>query len=258
MAVRSFAAASGYYQWGKRLASKTFGHASFPDAADVVGPYLFGKSCPEKWQDENYQAYANTLSDSGQLNQKLDEHLIGVSHYSMVFSRILPIIERELPSITRHRGFKKRSVGSRFRWQDKAYELACGIRHRSLEQGFFGVNMASTGCGKTFANGRIMYGMANEHTGCRFNVALGLRTLTLQTGDALRKRLHLQDDDIGVLIGSQAAKKLHDFQSEQDKTVGSESSDPLFDQDHYIRYEGALDQGPLSRWLQQTPQLHRW
>jgi CRISPR-associated endonuclease/helicase Cas3 len=215
------------------------------------------KAARKKWQDENYKAYANTLSDSGRLNQKLDEHLIGVSHYSMVFSRILPIIERELPSITRHRGFKKRTMDSRFRWQDKAYELAGGIRQRSLEHGFFGVNMASTGCGKTFANGRIMYGLADEHTGCRFNVALGLRTLTLQTGDALRQRLHLQDDDIGVLIGSQAAKKMHDFQSEQEKTVGSESSDPLFGQDHYIRYEGALDRGPLSRWLQQTPQLHR-
>jgi CRISPR-associated endonuclease/helicase Cas3 len=54
--------------------------------------------------------------------------------------------------------------------------------------------MASTGCGKTFANARIMYALADEQEGCRFSIALGLRTLTLQTGQALQSRLGLDDD----------------------------------------------------------------
>jgi CRISPR-associated endonuclease/helicase Cas3 len=216
------------------------------------------KIAQQKWQDKKYKLYANTMNKSNQLKQKLDEHLVGVSRYSMIFSRILPnIVHKGLPVLENHKGFQKRNIDPRFRWQDKAYELACGIRKRSFEHGFFGVNMASTGCGKTFANGRIMYGLSNKHTGCRFNVALGLRTLTLQTGDALKQRLRLQDDDIGVLIGSRAAKKLHDLFNEQEETTGSESLDTLFEPDHYIRYEGAMDSGPLSKWFKQKPQLHR-
>lgn len=47
--------------------------------------------------------------------------------------------------------------------------------------------MASTGCGKTLGNAKIMYALADEALGCRFSIALGLRTLTLQTGDALKE-----------------------------------------------------------------------
>jgi CRISPR-associated endonuclease/helicase Cas3 len=39
------------------------------------------------------------------------------------------------------------------------------LREKSVEQGFFGINMASTGCGKTFANARIMYALSDEQEG---------------------------------------------------------------------------------------------
>ena len=210
-----------------------------------------------KWQDIKYKAYANTDRETKGLKQKLDEHLVGVAHYALLLARRLPLFKRSMPSITRHRGFKKRSQDLRFRWQDKAYELACSIQKRSEDQGFFGVNMASTGCGKTLANGRIMYGLANENLGCRFNVALGLRTLTLQTGDALRDRLHLQDDDLAILIGSQAVRRLHGMGKANEESTGSESSEELFGPDQYVSYEGTVDSSPLSRWLQQTPGLNQ-
>lgn len=78
--------------------------------------------------------------------------------------------------------------------------------------------MASTGCGKTFANARIMYALADEQEGCRFTVAMGLRTLTLQTGDALRNRLKLDDDDLAVLIGSGAVKQLWQKEKNRNQT----------------------------------------
>ncbi|SLM32019.1 conserved hypothetical protein [Desulfamplus magnetovallimortis] len=229
----------------------------------MLADHIYSAQMPkEKWQEKKYKVFANTHRDTGNLKQKLDEHLIGVSNYAMIFSKFLPSLGRNLPSISRHRGFKKRSSNAHFRWQDKAYELACSIRNRTFEHGFFGVNMASTGCGKTFANGRIMYGLADENIGCRFNVALGLRTLTLQTGDALRKRLNLHEEDLGVLVGSQAARRLHGMESEEMEnnglsSVGSESSESLLGSDQYLRYEGATDRGPFSRWLQSTPQLHK-
>ena len=209
------------------------------------------------WQDDRYAVYANTDRETKKVKQQLDEHLVGVGHNAVLLAKGLPALRQSLPAITRHKGFKKRSENPDFRWQDKAYDLACGVRERSFEHGFFGVNMASTGCGKTFANGRIMYGLANEKTGCRFSIALGLRTLTLQTGDALRTRLGLDEDDLAVLIGSQAVRELHDFNNEHEKQTGSESGEELFAEHQYVSYDGALDDSRLNQWLKNTPKLHQ-
>lgn len=208
------------------------------------------------WQDQHYPVYANTERKTKKMKQKLDEHLVGVGHNAVLLAKGLPALRQSLPAITRHKGFKKRSENPYFRWQDKAYDLARGIRERSVEHGFFGVNMASTGCGKTFANGRIMYGLANEKTGCRFSIALGLRTLTLQTGDALRTRLGLDEDDLAVLIGSQAVRDLHDFNNDHEKLPGSESAEELFAEHQYVSYDGAMDDSRLNQWLKNTPKLH--
>ncbi|GAA3532697.1 type I-F CRISPR-associated helicase Cas3f [Zobellella aerophila] len=216
-----------------------------------------------KWQDDDYQAYANTDRVTRALKQQLDEHNIGVGHNALLLARRLPKLRRYLPAISRHKKLKKRSTLAEYRWQDKAYELAQGLASASSRQGFFGVNMASTGCGKTFANARIMYGLSDEKQGCRFSVALGLRTLTLQTGDALRERLHLESDELAVLIGSQAVKQLHELRVEdvdnisREEKSGSESAAPLVDEDQHVRYDGSLDDGPLRRWLEQSDKLHQ-
>ncbi|WP_203564256.1 type I-F CRISPR-associated helicase Cas3f [Deefgea sp. CFH1-16] len=111
-----------------------------------------------------------------------------------------------------------------------------------------------------------MYGLADEKLGCRFSVALGLRTLTLQTGDALRERLHLESDDLAVLIGSQAVRQLHELRRESKageaeptpaEQSGSESAESLFAEHQYVRYDGSLDDGRLSQWLKATPSLHQ-
>ncbi|RLM19712.1 type I-F CRISPR-associated helicase Cas3 [Brenneria alni] len=211
------------------------------------------------WQDATYAAIANTDRQTGQIKQKLDEHCIGVGQNALLLGRSLPHVRKSLPSITRHKGFKQRSTSEKYRWQDKAFDVACSLRERSVEQGFFGVNMASTGCGKTFANARIMYGLADEKLGCRFSVALGLRTLTLQTGDALRAKLTLQNDDLAVLIGSQAVSQLHQLHQDNARSLsmGSESAEALFAEHQYVRYDGSLDDGRLSAWLNKSPALHK-
>ncbi|MCG8707424.1 type I-F CRISPR-associated helicase Cas3 [Brenneria sp. 4F2] len=212
------------------------------------------------WQDADYVAIANTDRQTGELKQKLDEHCIGVGQNALLLGRSLPQLKKTLPSITRHKGFKQRSTHAKYRWQDRAFDVASALRERSARQGFFGVNMASTGCGKTFANARIMYGLADEKQGCRFSVALGLRTLTLQTGDALREKLTLQDDDLAVLIGSQAVKMLHALNRDVANAAersGSESADALFAEHQYVSYDGSLDDGRLSAWLNKSPMLHK-
>jgi CRISPR-associated endonuclease/helicase Cas3 len=220
------------------------------------------------WHDKSWgktvkkTVYANTWreyrsEDNGKYNQTLDDHLIGVYHCSHQLVRLLPVLKESLPVITRHPELKKRTTLPRFAWQNKAYELAVSVRDQSDKQGFFGINVASTGMGKTFANAKIMYGLSDERKGCRFNVALGLRTLTLQTGDAFKELLRLDEEDLAVLIGSSAVQALHEESNQHTGVFGSESASVFEDQDNYVSYDGILGDGLLSKWLDRSPKIKK-
>lgn len=211
-------------------------------------------SCPSepRYGDASYPLYANTDRQTGAPKQRLDEHLAGVASHARRVARALPRLERDLPRIARCKAFQKRTAVERFRWQDRAYDLATSLRDRSTEFGFFGINMASTGCGKTLANGRVLYGLADVRRGARFTVALGLRTLTLQTGEAYRERLGLGDDDMAVLVGGAAVKELFELSREVTDARarhGSESAEDLLALGSHVNFEGNLEDGPMKRWL---------
>ncbi|GAB3392013.1 type I-F CRISPR-associated helicase Cas3f [Azotobacter armeniacus] len=206
-----------------------------------------------RYGDKGFSLHANTDRETGELKQRLDEHLIGVKVNASRILRSLPRLADNLPRIARHKGFRRRSADPRFRWQDKAYDLAAGLQRRSAEQGFFGVNMASTGCGKTLANGRILYALADPQRGARFCLALGLRSLTLQTGDAYRQRLGLGPEDMAVLVGGGATRQLHDPLA----GTGSESAGDLLPENSFVHFEGSLEDGPLNRWLQRSPDAQK-
>jgi len=212
------------------------------------------------WQDKAFQVFANSDETRRAGKQQLDEHNIGVAQNALLLGTSLPHLRKTLPAITRHKAFSQRATVKRFCWQNRAYDLAGSLRERTFSQGFFGINMASTGCGKTLGNARIMYALADEKQGCRFSIALGLRTLTLQTGNALRNRLTLADDDLAVMIGSQAVKDLYQHYSSEEEgqqDSGSQSAETLFHAHQYVRYDGSLDDGRLSRWLQGKPMLNK-
>lgn len=215
--------------------------------------YYSGVDTREKWQDTSYSVYANTKY--GVVNQKLDEHNIGVSHYSNVIAKYLPKMQESFPSLLYHKGFKQRSKNPKFKWQDLAYDVACKIKERTFHNGFFGISMASTGSGKTFANAKVMYGLANEKKGCRFSIAHGLRTLTLQTGDAIREKLKLTEDDLAVLIGSQNFSMLH--RSHNSSIYGSESYEEAMDEEQYVHYDGYDSCGSFNQWLQRSPRIKK-
>lgn len=203
-----------------------------------------------------FPAYANT--QHGQLNQRLDEHLIGVQLNAARIARALPYLDRRLSRIARHKGFSKRESNPAYQWQNRAHDLACALRDPAARQGFFGVNMASTGCGKTLANGRICYGLAPPERGARFTIALGLRTLTLQTGEVYRERLHLGPEDLAVLVGGGAIRQLHEHQQSQKalEAAGRESAAGLMEEQNHVSYEGSLEDGPL-RWLAGSPRVQQ-
>lgn len=219
-----------------------------------------------KLGQSNFPLYANTDKE-GNLKQRLDEHLIGVAKNAKYIAKSLPLLEKSLNHLPPNlRIFKQRCKDERFRWQDKAYDLACSLREKSNENGFFGINMASTGCGKTFANGRIMYGLAHQSHGGRFSIALGLRILTLQTGQAYRERLNLGDDDLAVLVGSAAVKKLFESSTNPDENTlneeqpivfGSESSESLEPDNSYVDFNGSPETGSIHKWIKNDGNLQK-
>ncbi|MCE3004344.1 MAG: type I-F CRISPR-associated helicase Cas3f [Xanthomonadaceae bacterium] len=205
--------------------------------------------------------HANTRRDrhSGRTvpNQSLLEHLLGVGHAASLVARALPGFERHLPRLANHRGLRKRSADPRFSWQDKAFDAAQAIREATMERGAFVVNMASTGCGKTLANARILYALADPRQGMRASYALGLRTLTLQTGRSYRDDLHLGEDELAVLVGGLASRALFEHAEAQAAASGSASSQSLIEEDSHVLYEGRTVEHPLLSRALADPEIRK-
>ena len=110
------------------------------------------------------------------------------------------------------------------------------MRIQSARQGAFIVNMGSTGCGKTLANARIMYSLADPDKGMRCAFAMGLRTLTLQTGRAFRDLLSLGDDEVAIRVGGSASRALFKHYEALAEQSGSASRQALLDEDGYVDF----------------------
>ncbi|WP_371193451.1 type I-F CRISPR-associated helicase Cas3f [Glaciecola sp. SC05] len=211
-----------------------------------------------KWRTP-VKLFANTDRKTRQLKQKLDEHLVGVKKHALNVVNLLPIIQRleqeEATAVFENAALRKQSLGD-FAWQQKAVNCIAKFKKHETLTGAFIVNMASTGCGKTFANAKIMQALSPEGNSLRYVLALGLRTLTLQTGDEYRDRVGLSSDELAVLIGSKAVSELHNQGKAQSniephersfEEAGSESLETLLDND--IDFSGVLPEGTFSTVL---------
>ncbi len=214
-----------------------------------------------QWRSDS-KLFANTGKDKDgnrPLKQQLDEHLVKVAEAALKIGHLLPAFEKELPRARDIRALRKPSPPA-FAWQNKAVQTLATWRkeHVLAENGFFAVNMASTGCGKTFANAKVMAAL-HEDNSLRYNLALGLRTLTLQTGDEYRDKLKLDNTELAVLIGSAAVRFLHE-QRQEGQTTGSEGEAELsgsasarsLSEGLEIVYEGAIPDEHLSTVLRDT------
>lgn len=209
----------------------------------MLGDHFYS-SCEQdaKWQTE-VNLYANTTrNDEKQMvpKQKLDEHLVRVSEYGLKVSQSLSRFSHDMESAHDVIKLKQKSPAG-YEWQDKAVSTITQLKNKQgdiSKNGWFVVNMASTGCGKTIANAKIMRALSEDADSLRFILALGLRTLTLQTGDEYRDNIGLTNDELAVLIGSSAVLTLHneskqnlqkdDFTLEDE---GAESSEELLKED---------------------------
>ncbi|UJB66535.1 type I-F CRISPR-associated helicase Cas3 [Acidovorax sp. YS12] len=217
----------------------------------------------QSYRNAGYPLYANTRTDglkndscqrlpgkrwSPIFNQTLDEHLLGVQGHATLVARSLPSLAHSLPALKNHKPLKKRSADPRFAWQDKAADLAASARLRAAAQGAFIVNMASTGCGKTLGNARVMNALADPATGMRCAFAIGLRTLTLQTGRSFQSGLGLGEEQLAIQVGGAASRALFEYWAQQAEASGSASRQQLLDEAGTVLYEGN-DQHPLLQRL---------
>ena len=220
----------------------------------------------EEWRSPNYVVYANTNRQTKALKQQLDEHLIGVACHAKDIVKALPRLNASLRLLEDNiflEGSTPKKLEQQFGWQDEASKLALTLSGTSAHQGFFGINMASTGTGKTLANAKIMYALADKTGRRRFSVALGLRTLTLQTGKEYRSQLDLNDEQLAIAVGGTTVKQL--FENVQEKPdvedlefeSGSESQNDYLDPDLYVDYEGEIYDHSLSKWTKDNPRIEK-
>ncbi len=238
-----------------------------------------------KWHDPRYKKFANT-DKFGEFKQPLDDHLVGVSQNVRQLMGAMTRLHELFDRLPQQKSLEGKTNNPYYQWQDKAYQEAKFIQTNYPDHGFFGVNLASTGRGKTLANTRIMYGLADPEKGARFNIALGLRTLTLQTGKALRHKLDLDETDLAIMVGGGAVKEIFEHYSQKDSSeileenienldpkqnqflaenMGSESLTGLSDEESFvdfddceIDFEGILDnQHMFAQWLKGNHQVKK-
>ncbi len=209
----------------------------------------------DEWHS-SVNLFANT-DNHKKLKQQLDEHLVRVAKQAKINIRKLPQFEAVFNESIRVKGNKK--IGKKspkaFKWQDDAVS---SIKKWKREEnnldknqyGFFAVNMASTGKGKTFANAKIMQALSENEGSLRYILALGLRTLTLQTGDEYKRKIDLKDEELAVLIGSKAIVDLHKQKNETSSETGSESDIKLLDNE--LIFSGDFPEQGLDTVLKST------
>ncbi len=210
----------------------------------MLGDHYFSSQI----KDNNYKSemtlYANT--DKNGLKQFLDEHILGVAKQTQKNVDKLLDFENVPPAFDNLQ--LKKSSPKGYQWQDNPVKSIKKWRNEQKidnnQFGFFAVNMASTGKGKTFANAKIMRALSPKMDSLRYILALGLRTLTLQTGDEYKNKIGLKDDELAVLIGSKAINDLHNKGKESElktNSTGSESEQNLYNDE--IIFHGVLSQG---------------
>ncbi len=227
--------------------------------------YYSGCNITKEWRCSPYTVWANTDRKTRAFKQQLDEHLIGVSEYARQIAKALPKLNGSLATLEKTDSLEahvSNEYKEAFGWQDKARKCSEKLAESTKVQGFFGINMASTGKGKTRANAKIMYALGAKTGRKRFSVALGLRTLTLQTGREYREEIGLTDENLAVVVGGIAVRQLFENEQNRKKSTiqndyGSDAEKTLLDSDLTVDYRGNLCRHSLSKWTEQEKGLER-
>lgn len=151
-------------------------------------------------------AYANTLK--GRRNQALDWHLERVGQ--VAGESVLRLYDFQPPALAEEtlERIREPATAARFKWQDEAAH-ALRMERLARQAPVLVLNIAGTGAGKTLMNLKAIEAASGDQP-VRAAVALSLRTLTLQTGDAYKEQLRLSEDELACVIGDRVTRILHD------------------------------------------------
>lgn len=117
----------------------------------------------------------------------------------------------------------------RFQWQNIAANTLQKNIQKHPETPALVLNIAGTGSGKTRMNLRAACTLRADDP--RIAIALNLRSLTLQTGHALKTSMNLSEDEIAVIIGDTITQTLFDQSKEKIEFVDEDENrpEPIFD-----------------------------
>jgi CRISPR-associated endonuclease/helicase Cas3 len=136
---------------------------------------------------------------------------------------------------------------SPFYWQKRAADAVSAITHVEARP-FFAVLMAAPGTGKTVAGPRILAEAAGG--AARWTLALGLKSLTLQSGAAYQDKLCIPASDLATMVGDRATVAL--FQAErtatEEESTRQRGSNSLDIEDNFEFYEDFSRE--FGRWRQ--------
>lgn len=117
----------------------------------------------------------------------------------------------------------------RFQWQNIAANALQKHIQKYPETPALVFNIAGTGSGKTRMNLRAACTLRPDDP--RMAIALNLRSLTLQTGHALKTSMNLSEDEIAVIIGDTVTQTLFDQSKDKVEFVDEDENhpEPIFD-----------------------------
>ena len=184
---------------------------------------VFANSFFEKGQEEN----------SGiKKGDSLRQHLKTVANNTHTLHHILLNQEEHFRTIEfdnpEHINQEKSKLFStdlptQFLWQNKVEQDIQTLKNKNLP--FFGVVVSETGSGKTIIAPKIIKNLKKKN---RFTLALGFRSLVLQTGKSYAENLGLKNKAnlSTTIIGNNITQKIFDHDNySNSQTAGSESLD---------------------------------
>ncbi len=174
-------------------------------------------------EESSVQTFANTCDsdDKKKLADTLETHLKKVASYSkFYFDRIFGYEPEDFFRVTKSLKSKK-SDQERFHWQHDIFTSIHELRKKDKESPVFCVLTSSTGSGKTKGIALACSASARGNQ-MRYSLGLGLRTLTLQTGNAYKS--FFSEKDVAVVVGDRLTRELWEEESEKsDKINDSEN-----------------------------------
>ncbi|SPL69073.1 type I-F CRISPR-associated helicase Cas3f [Acinetobacter stercoris] len=186
---------------------------------------------------ENVGLFANSKlkkHENGDLKRSLDQPLDW--HLQNVGDRASYLAVKMMTDLNLT-GLSEQSVeyicqparNERFNWQNKVANALQKqmTKHPDIPSLIF--NIAGTGSGKTRMNLRAACILRPNDP--RIAIALNLRSLTLQTGEALKSSMNLSEDEIAVIIGDKVTQQLFNQRSKNDEGIDDDENlaEPIFD-----------------------------